>query len=83
MTTLALRARQNRQLALQGLARRRSGNVVSLATARDRSTPLPVLSFAARRMACPELATQVPHTAARTPAAPLLLVSDRALPRAA
>ncbi|SIN90962.1 hypothetical protein [Vannielia litorea] len=83
MTNLATRARQNRETALLALARRRSGNVLNVAFGRERNAPLPVLSFAARRKECPELATL--PVAANAPAArpALVLVSNMALPHAA
>lgn len=93
MTNLATRARQNRQTALEGLARRRSGlengpvsgpvsgpvigpmsgqlirPVFGQATDHE-ADPMPVLSFLARRRACPELAAMTQTQA--TPSAPRL-----------
>lgn len=86
MTTLAQIARQNRRTALAGLAHRRAQNVltVDFATRTKLQPAEPVLSFAARRQACPELAASVaaravpPAAAARGDLHPLLLVSDSA-----
>ncbi|MGR3794691.1 hypothetical protein [Vannielia sp. SX4] len=88
MTTLANLARANRKSALLGLARRRDGNVLKVAFGRDRTAPLPVLDFGARRRAYAQMAAEavselppMPRTA-RQPA--LLLVSSAAeLPKAA
>ncbi|MCO6382025.1 MAG: hypothetical protein JXQ91_03400 [Vannielia sp.] len=88
MINLASIARKNRETALLGLARRRSGNVVNVAFGRDRSAPMPVLDFGARRRAFAEMAAEV---AAELPPMPmtnrqptLVLVSDaKTLPQAA